>query len=129
MTENLIVLLSAVWIGRIAVRHFSGRRNVSPPPRLEKIEVWLALCTLLINTAVTVIGWHLWRTGIVRFRADIGLFAWFDVLLLTFTMDLAMYFLHRLAHAPWIYPILHQTHHRFKSPRPLTLFVMNLTKP
>jgi sterol desaturase/sphingolipid hydroxylase (fatty acid hydroxylase superfamily) len=40
-------------------------------------------------------------------------------------MDLAMYFLHRLAHVPFLYRLVHATHHRYEHPRPLTLFVLH----
>jgi sterol desaturase/sphingolipid hydroxylase (fatty acid hydroxylase superfamily) len=40
-------------------------------------------------------------------------------------MDLAMYVLHRLAHHPLLFPLLHRLHHRYERPRPLTLFVLN----
>jgi sterol desaturase/sphingolipid hydroxylase (fatty acid hydroxylase superfamily) len=40
-------------------------------------------------------------------------------------MDFAMYIFHRVAHHPLLYPLIHDTHHRFENPRPLTLFVLN----
>src|SRR4029453_6504341 len=36
-----------------------------------------------------------------------------------------MYVFHRVAHLPILYPLIHDTHHRFENPRPLTLFVLN----
>jgi len=36
-----------------------------------------------------------------------------------------MYVFHRVAHHPMLYPLIHQTHHRYENPRPLTLFVLN----
>jgi sterol desaturase/sphingolipid hydroxylase (fatty acid hydroxylase superfamily) len=40
-------------------------------------------------------------------------------------MDLFMYLLHRIAHTRPLYPWLHQFHHRYDRPRPLTLFALS----
>lgn len=48
-----------------------------------------------------------------------------DVAVLLLLMDFAMYWLHRLAHLPFLYRWVHHLHHRFENPRPLTLFVLH----
>jgi lathosterol oxidase len=40
-------------------------------------------------------------------------------------MDLLMYLLHRVAHTQPLYTLLHQFHHQYDRPRPLTLFALS----
>jgi lathosterol oxidase len=123
--ENALVLVLAVLAGDVALRIFANRRITAPPPPLERRELAYVVSTLVLNTAVTVVGLYLWRAGKIRFRSDHGVLAWLDVPLLLLTMDLAMYALHRLAHVEPIYRLIHAPHHRYDRPRPLTLFVLS----
>lgn len=125
LAENVMVFVLAVLCGHLLVRLFQHRPVALPPDRLEPMEIVLTVTTILLNTATTLAGWWLWRNGFIQFRTDVGIWAWFDVLVLLLAMDLAMYFLHRIAHIGGIYPLLHKTHHRYDRPRPLTLFVLN----
>lgn len=123
--ENLVIFAMALALGHLLIRRFGDRRVTLPPPPLTRLEVGLTVSTLVLNSAVTVAGWYMWREGYITFRADIGLWALLDVVALFMVMDLAMYVLHRIAHVPWIYPWVHKTHHVFEHPRPLTLFALN----
>jgi Delta7-sterol 5-desaturase len=125
LLQNVIVFASALVAGHLFVRLFSNRRVAEKPPPLSTNEIVLATSTILLNTLITIIGWHLWRIGVVRFREDTGVWVLVDVLILFFVMDLLMYVLHRIAHLPVFFPILHSTHHIYENPRPLTLFVLN----
>ncbi|MCC7534849.1 MAG: sterol desaturase family protein [Deltaproteobacteria bacterium] len=124
LVQNLVVFGLALAGGALVVRLFRGRRVTAPPPPLERREVALAACTIVLNTAVTVVGFWLWQRGTVRFRDDLGLYAWLDVPVILLAMDLAMYVLHRVAHVGGLYGWLHRPHHRYDRPRPLTLFVL-----
>jgi Delta7-sterol 5-desaturase len=118
---NLLILVLVVSLGH-AVR---SRAEEDRPPPLTAGEIGLAVLSALINSGVTLAGWELWRRGVIRPRADLGWRAAVDVLFLLFAMDVALYVLHRLAHHPRLYPLLHEVHHRYERPRPLTLFVMH----
>jgi sterol desaturase/sphingolipid hydroxylase (fatty acid hydroxylase superfamily) len=48
-----------------------------------------------------------------------------DFVVLVLMMDAAMYVMHRVAHAPFLYTRLHAPHHRYVHARPLTLFVLS----
>jgi len=125
LLENVFLFLLSIGIGELLVLGFADRRVSPPPPELQRREVLLAISCVLMNTLVTIAGWTLWRGGIIVIRRDSGVRAWLDVAVLLVVMDFAMYVTHRLAHLPWIYPILHRTHHDYDSPRPLSLFVLN----
>ncbi len=122
---NVLILALCVGGGEILVRAFGHRRAAPPPPPLTAHEVVLAASAVLLNTAVSMAGWALWRAGIIVVRTDTGLRAVLDALILLVVMDLAMYALHRLAHARILFPLVHATHHRYDRPRPLSLFVLS----
>jgi len=125
LVENAALFVATLLVGHLLVRAFGTRPTGPPPDPVEWREVALAVACVGGNTLVTVAGWWLWRTGFITVRRDTGLRAWLDVLVLLLVMDLAMYLSHRLAHLPWIYPLVHRTHHRYDRPRPLDLFVLN----
>ena len=123
--ENLALLLLTLGFGQLLVVGFRTRA-VGPPPGAVGWREWaLASGCVVGNTVVTIVGWFLWRAGIIVVRRDTGARAWLDVVVLLLVMDLGMYLAHRVAHLSWIYPIVHQTHHRYDRPRPLHLFVLN----
>jgi lathosterol oxidase len=125
LVENVILFLLAIGFGQLLVIGFRSR-TVGPEPDAVGWREWgLAVGCVVGNTLVTIVGWFLWRAGVIVVRRDTGIWAWLDVVVLLIVMDLGMYLSHRLAHHPWIYPIVHQTHHRYDRPRPLHLFVLN----
>lgn len=125
LVENLFVFAFALVFGDWLVRRYADRRIAQPPMPLARAEVLIAASNVLLNTVTTLVGLFLWRAGIIQFRTDAGVWAWLDVIALLLIMDFAMYWLHRLAHHPWLFPILHKLHHEYDRPRPLTLFILN----
>jgi sterol desaturase/sphingolipid hydroxylase (fatty acid hydroxylase superfamily) len=125
LAENLALFVIALVGGQLLVAGFARRRVTPPAPPLERQEVAATVSCVVLNTGVTLAGLGLWRMGIIRFRGDVGVWAWLDALALLMIMDLAMYVLHRLGHHPWLFPLLHRMHHTYDRPRPLTLFVLN----
>lgn len=124
--ENIAIFLAALAVGHVLVKLFADNRNAEPPPPITRLEVILAASCVLLNSLITFIGAVLWRADIIRLRPDnslIGVLV--DFVILFMAMDFAMYVFHRAAHHPLLYPIIHDTHHRFENPRPLTLFVLN----
>jgi sterol desaturase/sphingolipid hydroxylase (fatty acid hydroxylase superfamily) len=125
LVENVIILALVVMLGGWIAARLGSRRVALPPEPLSRTEVIVALINVLLNTATTLAGLWLWRSGVVHFRTDTGLLALADVLVLLFGMDLLMYVLHRLAHTRMLYALLHKFHHRYDRPRPLTLFALS----
>lgn len=91
----------------------------------KRIEVIAALGTVVINAVVSVAGWMLWKHGIITLVAKPGWALALDVVLMVGAMDLGMYGLHRVAHWPWLYPLLHRFHHRHEATNPISLFVLH----
>lgn len=125
VAENGFILLSADAAGEWLTRRFQARPVVDAAPPIDAAQVGLAVSTVILNSLVTLAGLLLWRAGIIQVRAETGTAALIDFLVLVFMMDIAMYVLHRAAHLPIFFRIIHRTHHHYDSPRPLTLFVLN----
>lgn len=124
--ENLIVFTVCLITGHFLIKRYQQYPITEPPDPISRTELALAASCVLLNTAVTIIGIELWQEGIIRVNMSMNLLRiLIDSIVLFFIMDLAMYIFHRVAHHPWLYPIIHSTHHRFENPRPLTLFVLN----
>ncbi len=125
LAENLIVFGLAVAVGNwIARRPNLPRVSLQPSP-LTRTEIVAASAAVALNTLVTLAGWQLWLHGFIRFRRDAGVFAVVDVVVLVLVMDALMYALHRIAHAPVLFELLHRFHHRYERVRPLSLFALS----
>jgi Delta7-sterol 5-desaturase len=123
---NVTIFVLTLAAGEALIRLFRTRAVTDPPPPITRLECLLALCTVLANSLVLVVGALLWRAGWITVRFELSLYLFVrDTLVLFLAMDAAMYFLHRFAHWPPLYRILHQIHHLYDNPRPLTLFALN----
>ncbi len=125
LLENIFIFTSSVLIGNLAVKVFNKKRIGIPPNPIEKREVIYSINTILFNTLITIIGYFLWKKGIINFRDDFSYKIIFDVIILITVMDFTMYILHRVAHISFIFPIIHKLHHYYENPRPLTLFILS----
>lgn len=125
LVGNIAMFAATLIIGHLVVRANGKHAITEPPPPITRAEILLAVSCVLLNTLVAVIGLTLWRAGELRVRADHGIGVLVDLVVLLLAMDLLMYVFHRAAHIPWLYPIIHLTHHRYENPRPMTLFVLN----
>ncbi len=123
---NVVIFALSVFFGHLLVQSFRDRPCSLPAAPLSRQEVLFSALCVLLNSMVMVIGVVLYQGGTIQVLASAP---WwrvvFDVLLLLFVMDAAMYVLHRIAHLPIVYSIVHQTHHKYENPRPLSLFVLN----
>jgi sterol desaturase/sphingolipid hydroxylase (fatty acid hydroxylase superfamily) len=122
---NAALFLLSVASGELLVRLFRQRPVTPSPPPLQWPEVGWALVCVVLNGGVTVAGWLLWQAGVIRVRRDSGWGVLLDVVVLLVAMDFLMYAFHRLVHARWLFPLVHETHHRYDRPRPLDLFVVD----
>jgi lathosterol oxidase len=122
---NVAMFVASVGGGEILVRVFRTRRVAASPDPVEFTECVLAASCVLLNTLVAIAGWYLWRRGWITVKSGGGWQIAVDAFVLLVAMDFLMYVFHRIAHLPWIFSIVHATHHRYDRPRPLSLFVLN----
>ena len=119
IVENVFIFVASLVAGALLAKCFAARRVADKPESLTRLEVLLAISTVFLNSLVTIAGLLLWRRGIIQFREETGIAVVFDFLFLVLVMDVCMYALHRLAHWPLFFQIVHRTHHRYDNPRPL----------
>ena len=126
LVTNFALFVISVAGGELVAYCFRNRRCAAEAGPLTKQEILLSISCVLLNSLVMLTGVMLMQRGIVEVL-PFGSLARVarDVIAFLFVMDVAMYALHRVAHIRWIYPWVHQTHHDYENPRPLTLFVLN----
>lgn len=125
LAANLLIFLGSVFLCWALGVLFGDRRLFDRWEPLRRIELAAALLAVVLNSAVSVLGWELWTRGWIVVRHAGLPSALLDVVIMTLAMDLGMYAFHRLAHARWIYPWLHAFHHRHESTNPISLFVLH----
>lgn len=126
LVVNVLMFFGALAFGGAVVRAFPNARVAHQGPPLSRTEIVLASLCVAFNALVMVAGWWLFQAGLLR--VDGAPFGWrwiVDAALLVLVMDIAMYATHRVAHVSPIYRLVHEIHHRYDQPRPLTLFVLH----
>lgn len=124
---NGLIEVVAVAGGALIAHRTRGHSADRAPRsrRADPVEVGLAAVTIVVNTGVTWLGWWLWREGVIDVSRPVtggSIAEWTGLVLV---MDLGLYLGHRAAHHAAVYPVVHRLHHRFTSPRPLTLFALH----
>ncbi len=124
---NGLIVAVAVGGGALIVRLNRGLSSGGGPrsERVDPVELGLAVVTIVVNSGVTWLGWWLWREGVIDVSRPVtgaSIAEWVGLVLV---MDLALYLGHRAAHHDAVYPLVHRMHHRFTSPRPVTLFALH----
>ena len=123
---NVLLFAVMLALGELVRRTWRARPVVTTPPAITRFELVVAAVTVVLNSAVMLAGWLLFRQGILAVDGSASVLRWLrDALMLVLVMDLAMYALHRLAHHPLAFRWVHGIHHRYDQPRPLTLFVLH----
>lgn len=126
LAVNVAVFAATLAIGALIVSTWRERRVARVPAPIDRTELGLAAVCVLLNAAVMLAGWWLFRAGHLRVDASPSPLRWLvDAAALTLIMDVAMYATHRLAHVEPLYRWVHAIHHRYEHPRPLTLFVLH----
>lgn len=124
---NIFVFILSLAFGKLFQIRFSQNKayDLGKTP-LSRVEIILSTMTVLINTGVLIAGWYLWKYNLIQIREDNYVLPIFlDGLILFLAMDVCMYFFHRVAHIKILFNLIHTTHHEFKNPTPITLFVLN----
>lgn len=121
-----VVIFAASVLGCWAMgRWFADRRLFDRWEPFATVEGLAAFGSIVLNTAVSVVGWHLWTTGWIVLRFKAWPLVILDTLLMVLAMDFGMYVLHRVAHHPRLFPLFHRFHHRHEVTNPISLFVLH----
>jgi sterol desaturase/sphingolipid hydroxylase (fatty acid hydroxylase superfamily) len=125
LLENAAILAAGVLLGQAVLRLPSAARVLPDPGRTSPLQRWLALSTVILNSAITLAGWQLWTMGVIRVDFE---FSWTvvpELIVLFAIMDFASYAGHAVVHLPRLFPLGHRLHHQFVDARPLTLFALH----
>lgn len=125
LVENAALVGVGAALGHWALRLPGGHRLTPDPGPVSRLELTLVVTSTVLNTAVTVAGWWLWRTGHLTLTTEVGPRVLLDFLLLLAAMDLLMYLGHATAHLRRLFPLAHRLHHVFADARPITLFALH----
>ncbi|MEV4138332.1 sterol desaturase family protein [Dactylosporangium sp. NPDC049742] len=125
LAENAALVGITALLGHWALR-LPGAHRVTPPPGpVSRLELALVAVATVLNAAVTVAGWWLWRAGIITFTLPLTWRALPDLVVLLLVMDVFLYLSHATVHVRWLFPLAHRLHHVFADPRPITLFALH----
>lgn len=122
---NVAVFGLSVFLCGWLWRRFQSRALVRSPRPISGRDVLLSVCCVLLNSAVSVVGFLLWKAGAIRLTHPSALRTAADVLLFLSAMDFGMYVFHRIAHLPPLFARLHAPHHEHVSTNSLSLFVLH----
>jgi sterol desaturase/sphingolipid hydroxylase (fatty acid hydroxylase superfamily) len=117
LIENIILIYLSVLTGRI----------LEPENTILKKSdrIWV-LSTLLCNTFITIVGFELYRSGILKIDFSTSIIKIVaDTCLLIILMDFLMFCFHFLAHRlKWLNPI-HKLHHTHVDTSVYSLYVLH----
>ena len=117
LAENTVLLFLSIMLGKII--EFENTK-------LNKTDRKWVLSTLICNTIITLLGYELYHSEILKIDFLTSLLSiLLDTLLLIFIMDFLMFCFHYLVHhLKWFYPI-HKLHHTHIETSVYSLFVLH----
>jgi len=125
LAGNVAIFLFSVGLCGLLGLLFRDRPLFDRPQTVTRGDLWLAGTAVVLNSAVAVVGWLLWKAGWIQITHPAWWRTLLDLLVFVGTMDLGMYLSHRLAHHPWLYARVHARHHTHESVNPISLFVLH----
>lgn len=125
LVENILLVGVGALLGHVALRLPGARRLTPDPGPVERLELVLVAGTTLLNTAITVAGWWLWKDGVIELRTGFGPAVIAELIVLVLVMDVLMYAGHATVHLRVLFPWVHRLHHVFADARPITLFALH----
>ncbi|GAA4587132.1 sterol desaturase/sphingolipid hydroxylase (fatty acid hydroxylase superfamily) [Actinoplanes octamycinicus] len=125
LAENIVLVGLGALLGHGALRLPGAQRLTPDPGPVSRLELALVGSTTLINTAITVAGWWLWKSDVIVLRTGLGFAAVAELLVLIMVMDVLMYAGHATVHVRVLFPWVHRLHHVFADARPITLFALH----
>lgn len=118
----LIAANILMYLVTIAISYIWNKIYNYKSLKLTKDDVKTSLVVLLINIGVAIPGYFLWINSKINFTEYNFIF---DLMILFFGFDLAMYVLHYISHKIWPFKLLHIKHHTHHSFNIISLYVMH----
>jgi lathosterol oxidase len=125
LVMNVVIFLASVgacaWLGRT----FADTILFEEYQPITRFDMVIAAVGVILNAGVGFVGWHLWKAGLITLtEAPLWRVA-IDVVVILLAMDFGMYWAHRIAHHPRLYPLFHNLHHNHESTNHISLFVLH----
>ncbi|BCJ47287.1 hypothetical protein GCM10010168_71240 [Actinoplanes ianthinogenes] len=125
LVENILLVGLGALLGHVALRLPGAQRLTPEPGPVSPLEYALVAGTALINTAITVAGWWLWKADVISLRTGLDPGSIAELIVLVLVMDALMYAGHATVHLRVLFPWVHRLHHVFADARPITLFALH----
>lgn len=125
LIANVFIFASSIFFCWLLGRLFANKRIFDHWEPLRPVEILAAVSCVILNSAVSVVGWKLWTHQLITLHNSGFLSSIADTFVMILAMDFGMYLFHRLAHIPVIYQFIHRFHHRHESTNPISLFVLH----
>ena len=121
LLENGSIIVLSVLVGFILDKTISSLWL-----KISRTELLWTISTLFLNTLITMLGFLLYKYGIVVFSFDTTILSIIiDTLLLIIAMDFLMFVFHYLIHNIAFIKKIHELHHQYKDPTAVTLYVLH----
>lgn len=124
---NSLLIISSIAIYRIWHGIPKNKVQVNQYQPIVLSDIWAVLSTLFCNVLVFVFGAFCFKEGylVVQFQPETIDVIAVQLILLILVVDFAMFCFHKLAHAPFLYPVIHQKHHQHVGVNEVSLFVLS----
>lgn len=121
---NVFIVLGSA-AGNAALRRLAKVRFTGREQPLSLGDLGLVAACILLNALVSVLGWWLWKTGLLQLRPSTLTGTCLSLAAFLVVMDFCMYWAHRMAHWPLFYRWFHHRHHQHHDTNPFSLFVLH----
>jgi lathosterol oxidase len=125
LVGNVLIFLASVGLCQWLWRRFQHRPLIRAQQPLSRRDLGLAALAVFLNSVVAVVGFGMWKAGLIRLTHPGLLRTLLDVVLFVLAMDFGMYVSHRIAHVPPLFGLLHAPHHLHQRTNALSLFVLH----
>ncbi|AFD05461.1 sterol desaturase family protein [Solitalea canadensis] len=122
LLENTIIMMLALVVGELIINRKYFLRGIRTYSKRDWI---IGVSTCCINTAITYLGFWLWKHQYIDIKFDWNGLVLIDFLLMFFVMDLLMFLFHYGIHKTGVYKKIHELHHTAIDPKPIDLFVLH----
>lgn len=122
---NVAMYVGSWVIVKLAQRVFASRMMNEHPVVVTRHDLLLSLFIVVVNIAVGIPGWWLWKAGYIELREPAVWVTVIDTLIVFFFFDLMMYLLHRMMHVGIFFRLFHGRHHDHVDVNGISFYVMN----